>query len=299
MSAPPKAPRRWVPRIPERVVGPFTEGNLLRWVIGMGLAGFTAGFVVIMLIFFPGFGRSPIVTVPDLRGQPMRQAQRTLNGLGLEIARGGALANPRIRAGAVLVQSPLPGQEVTRGSEVRVVLSAGPERHRVPPIAGLSLREARTLLERYGFTVALRRVVSDREEGTFMGMRPAAGTMATVPGVVTITLSSGPPKLLVPDLVSLPLGDAEARLRALGFHLGRVSYDPSSPITAGSVAAQRPAAGDSLRRGSAVGVTLAGADPNPPPPAPVEEDTTPAEPQPPPPQEFPEPVPPPPANPQS
>ncbi|CAA9303867.1 MAG: hypothetical protein AVDCRST_MAG68-892 [uncultured Gemmatimonadetes bacterium] len=298
MNASPKAPRRWVPRIPERVVGPFTEGNLLRWVIGLGLAGFAIGFLVITLVFFPGFGRSPIVTVPDLRGQPLRQAQRTLSGLGLEIARGGTLANPRIRAGAVLVQSPLPGQEVTRGAEVRVVLSAGPERHRVPPIAGLSLREARTLLERFGFTVALRRVVSDRQEGTFMGMQPAAGAMATVPGVVTITLSAGPPKLMVPDLLSLPLGDAEARLRALGFHLGRVSYDPASPISAGSVAAQRPAAGDSLRRGSAVSVTLAGADPNPPAPEPVVEDTMPAEPQPPPPQEFPEPVPPP-ANPQS
>ncbi len=293
------APRRWVPRIPERVEGPFTEGNLLRWVIGLGLGAFAIGFLVITLVFFPGFGRSAIVTVPDLRGQPLRQAQRTLGGLGLEIARGGALANPRIRAGAVLVQSPLPGQEVTRGSEVRVVLSAGPERHRVPPIAGMTLREARTVLERFGFTVALRRVVSDRAEGSFMGMKPAAGTMAVVPGVVTITLSAGPPKLLVPDLVSLPLGDAEARLRVLGFHLGRVSYDPSSPITPGSVAAQRPVAGDSLRRGNAVSVVLAGDDPNPPPPEPVEADSTPEEPQPPPPQEFPQEVPPPPPNPES
>jgi serine/threonine-protein kinase len=299
MNAPPRAPRRWVPRIPERVEGPFTEGNLLRWVIGLGLGAFALGFLFIALVFFPGFGRSAIVTVPDLRGQPMRQAQRTLGDLGLEVARGGSLANPRIRAGAVLVQSPLPGQEVTRGSEVRVVLSAGPERHRVPPIAGLTLREARAVLERYGFTVALRRVVSDRAEGTFVGMSPAAGMMAVVPGVVTITLSSGPPKLLVPDLLSLPLGDAEARLRAVGFNLGRVSYDPSSPMTAGSVAAQRPVAGDSLRRGGGVSVVLAGEDPSPPPPAPVEADTTPEEPQPPPPQEFPEEVPPPPSNPQS
>ncbi len=301
MSAPvkpPRAPRRWVPAIPERVVGPFTEGNLLRWVIGVGLGAFALGYLVITLLFFPSFGRSAIVTVPDLRGKPLREAERTLHRLGLELGRGGSLANPRIRAGAVLVQSPLLGQEVTRGAEIRVVLSAGPERHPVPPIAGLSLREARTLLERFGFTVRVQRMVSDREEGTYLGMRPRAGTVAVVPSVVTITLSAGPPKIPVPSVVSLPLGEAETQLRAAGFRLGNVSYDPSSAEALGGIASQRPAAGDSLRRGGAVNVTVSGSDPNPPPPPsedPVVPDSTapdPDEPQPPPPQEFP-PAPPP------
>ncbi|HEX8453075.1 MAG TPA: PASTA domain-containing protein [Longimicrobium sp.] len=302
MSAPvkpPRAPRRWVPAIPERVVGPFTEGNLLRWVIGTGLGAFALGYLVITLLFFPGFGRSAIVTVPDLRGQPLREAERTLDRLGLELGRGGSLANPRIRAGAVLVQSPLPGQEVTRGAEIRVVLSAGPERHPVPPIAGLTLREARTLLERFGFSVKVQRMVADQEEGTFVGMRPRAGTLAVVPSVVTITLSAGPPKFPVPEVVALPLAEAEERLRAAGFRLGNVSYDPESTEALGGVASQRPAAGDSLRRGGAVNVTVSGTDPNPPPPVTEEpavpdsaEAPKPEEPQAPPPQEFP-PAPPP------
>lgn len=302
MSAPvepPRAPRRWVPAMPQRVVGPFTEGNLLRWVIGTGLGAFALGYLVITLLFFPSFGRSVIVTVPDLRGKPLREAERTLDRLGLELGRGGTLANPRIRAGAVLVQSPLPGQEVTRGAEIRVVLSAGPERHAVPPIAGLTLREARTLLERFGFSVKVQQMVSDRDEGTFLGMRPRAGTVAVVPSVVTITVSAGPPKFPVPSVVALPLGEAETRLRAAGFRLGNVSYDPGSAEALGGVASQRPAAGDSLRRGGAVNVTVSGSDPNPPPPVvdePAAPDSAaapdPDEPQAPPPQEFP-PAPPP------
>jgi len=296
---PPRAPRRWVPAMPQRVVGPFTEGNLLRWVIGTGLGAFALGYLVITLLFFPSFGRSVIVTVPDLRGKPLREAERTLDRLGLELGRGGTLANPRIRAGAVLVQSPLPGQEVTRGAEIRVVLSAGPERHAVPPIAGLTLREARTLLERFGFSVKVQQMVSDRDEGTFLGMRPRAGTVAVVPSVVTITVSAGPPKFPVPSVVALPLGEAETRLRAAGFRLGNVSYDPGSAEALGGVASQRPAAGDSLRRGGAVNVTVSGSDPNPPPPVvdePAAPDSAaapdPDEPQAPPPQEFP-PAPPP------
>jgi beta-lactam-binding protein with PASTA domain len=300
VTPPPRAPRRWVPAIPNRVAGPFTEGNLLRWVIGTGLGAFALGYLVITLLFFPSFGRSAIVTVPDLRGKPLREAERTLDRLGLELGRGGTLANPRIRAGAVLVQSPLPGQEVTRGAEIRVVLSAGPERHPVPPIAGLTLREARTLLERFGFSVKVQRMVSDREEGTFLGMRPRAGTVAVVPSVVTITLSAGPPKLPVPSVLTLPVGEAVERLRAAGFRLGNVSYDPASTEALGGIASQRPAAGDTLRRGGAVNVTVSGSDPNPPPPVteePVVPDSSapapnPEEPQPPPPQEFP-PAPPP------
>lgn len=262
MNAPAK---RWVPVIPKRVSGPFTRGNLLRWVIGTGLAAFAIGYIVLTLLFFPGFGRSAIVTIPDLRGRPLAQATRTLDRLGLEIERGGALANARIPAGAVLVQSPLPGQEVTRGTSVRVVLSAGPERHPVPSIAGLGLVRARTLLERYGFTVAVRAVISDKEEGAILGTRPAAGTTATVPGVVTITVSAGPPKMAVPDVTSLPLPEAEARLRAAGLRLGRISYDPNSGEALGGVASQSPAAGDSLRRGGGVRVVVSGTNPNPTP----------------------------------
>jgi serine/threonine-protein kinase len=280
-----------MPRVPKRVIGPFTEGNLLRWVIGAGLGAFALGYLVVTLLFFPGFGRSAIVAVPDLRGHPWAQARAEMRDLGLEIRRGGELPNPRVRAGAVLVQSPLPGQEVTRGAEVTVVLSSGPVRYRVPTITGQSLREARTTLERFGFQVAVQNVVSDEEEGSFVAMRPAAGTLAVVPSVVTILVSAGPPKLLVPSVVSLPLDDAEARLRAAGFRLGRVQYDPSSAEPLGGVAAQRPAAGDSLRRGGAVGVTVSGNDPNPPPPpapAPDSADARPDETQPPPPQEFPQ-----------
>jgi beta-lactam-binding protein with PASTA domain len=45
-----------------------------------------------------------------------------------------------------------------------------------------------------------------------------------------------------------------------------VAYDPASAEPAGTVIAQLPAAGDSLRMGSSVRLTLAGEDPRPPPP---------------------------------
>lgn len=229
------------------------------------LAGFVAGYVLIWLAFFPGFGRGAIVTVPDLRGQPYAVAKRRAAKLGLSVVRGRALPNPRIAAGRVLTQQPLPGQEATRGAALNLVMSAGPVVRRVPEVASLGPRGARALLERYGFSVRTVSARNEAEEGTILAVRPAAGTNVALPAAVELTLSAGPPKVLAPRVVGVTLGEVESRLAAAGLRLGRVSYDPAAGGVLGSIARQSPAPGDSIRRGGAVSVTIYG---NPPVTAP-------------------------------
>jgi serine/threonine-protein kinase len=250
--------------VPERVATYFNERKILKYVIYCGLAGFLLGYVFITLLFFP-FGRSAIVTVPDVRGKTLAQARRAFDRVGLEAQIGDSLSHPTVRAGRVLAQVPLPGQEAARGSEVEVIVSQGPERRAVPSITGLGKDDAVALLQRMGFRVRLASVVDDSPEGKLLGMDPKAGTRMPMPGTVTLTLSAGPPKVLVPSVLALDEGDAAARLEAVGLRLGRVSYDSLSAEPRGTVLSQAPAAGDSLRMGSAVRVVLAGPDPNPPP----------------------------------
>ncbi len=264
----PKADARpWRERLHPRNLGsPFTEGRLLRWVIAVGLGGFLLGFLLITLLFFPGFGRSPIVTVPDVRGRTLSAAERALERVGLELERGDSLPNPRIAKGRVLAQVPLPGSEATRGSEVRVVISRGPEMRPVPSIRGLSLLQAQAAIARMGFGVRLLRVQNPEEEGAILGMKPQAGQLLAVGDSVEITLSAGPPKVAVPEIVGLTVADAGPRVQAVGLRIGAVSYDSASLSTPGTILSQRPAAGDSLAQGRGVRVTVAGRDPNPPPP---------------------------------
>ncbi len=256
----------WHRDIPVRVRRCFDERRLLKWVLIAGFTCFVLGYLVITLLFFPGFGRSPIVTVPDLTGRSRATAERTVERLGLRMARGEPVANPRVGRGRVLMQVPLPGEEVPRGSTVRIVLSLGPEMRPVPSIQGLSRTEALGLLQRYGFRVALRHVQDRREEGTLLELRPAVGKPAAVGGVVEMVISAGPPRVVVPGVVGLDAENAKARLGTVGLALGRMSYDPASLEPVGTIVAQSPVAGDSLRQGYGVRVTLAGADPNPPPP---------------------------------
>lgn len=258
----------WHREIPARVRRYFDERRLLKYVLVTIVSCFVAGYLVMALLFFPGFGRSAIVTVPDLTGRPLGQAERQLSRAGLTVLRGGSLANPRVGRNRVLMQSPLPGEEVARGTQVRIVLSAGPEMRVIPPIEGLSQPEVVGLLQRFGFRTVVRSVRDRADEGTLLGLRPASGRQAAVSSTVELLVSAGPPNVLVPQVTGLLEADARARLQAAALGLGRISYDPASAEPAGTVLGQSPAAGDSLPMGRGVRVTLAGADPNPAEPEP-------------------------------
>jgi beta-lactam-binding protein with PASTA domain len=271
----------------------------LKYVLYFGVGGFLVGYLFITLLFFPGFGRSAIVNVPDLRGMNLPGARRALDAAGLEMSRGPSLNNARMRAGHVLTQVPLAGQEAARGTAVRVFLSDGPDRRKVPGIAGMEKDDAIALLQRMGFQVRLRLVRSMREEGTLLGMAPHAGTSVPMPSIVVLSLSAGPPKILAPAVTGGTRDQAVAILEAAGLRLGRVGYDSTSTAPLGDVVGQSPEPGDSVRMGGAVRIIISGRDPTPPPPVPV--DSAAAEPaaEPTPDEPAPDPPPPPPpaANP--
>ncbi|HEU4884551.1 MAG TPA: PASTA domain-containing protein [Longimicrobium sp.] len=254
----------WHRELPARVRRYFDERRLLKWVLVAGAGCFVLGYLVVTLLFFPGFGRSAIVTVPDLTGRSRGQAERMVERIGLRVQRGQPIPNPRMRRGRVLMQTPLPGEEVARGSTVRIVLSEGPEMRAVPSIAGMPRADVIGLLQRFGFQVAIRRMQHRSEENSLIGTIPAAGKPAAVGGLVILLVSNGPPKVLVPNVVGLYPAAARVRLQAVGLELGRIRYDPASLDSAGVIIAQGPAAGDSLGQGSGVRVVLAGPDPNPP-----------------------------------
>jgi serine/threonine-protein kinase len=271
----------------KRLAFPSGRPGLLLRVLGIGLGAFVVGYALTTLLVFPGFGRQAIVTVPDLRGRTFAVARRLADDAGVEVSRGPWLYHPSVDSGAVLAQSPLPGQEVTRGAMVRLTLSAGRERRPVPQVTDLTAAQAQDLLRRTGFAVRVRRVLSERAEGRVLGVKPEAGTTLPVLSTVELTLSAGPPAVVVPivavpDLTNLPEPEARAALREAGLRLGEVGYDPGASVPLGGIASQNPAAGDSVRAGTSVRVTISGTGPSAPEPAPADSvPPPPAEPTPP------------------
>lgn len=255
-------PRRGsIPHPKDDLAAAPRDRRVIAGVVGGGVLFFLLGYALTALLFFPGAGGDGIVAVPDLRGSTLAQAGERVERVGLELARGSRLVHPRVPAGAVLAQTPLPGEEVRPGATVRVILSAGPARRPVPEVELLTADRAGLLLQQTGFRVQLRSVPSERSAGRVLGVRPEPGTVLSLPATVQLRVSAGPPRVAVPSLAGLPPPTARQVLEEAGLRLGAVEYDPFSLALLGEVTGQRPAAGDSVRRGTSVRVAVSGTQP--------------------------------------
>jgi beta-lactam-binding protein with PASTA domain len=170
----------------------------------------------------------------------------------------------------------------------------------VPALVGRTVAEAEALLVRRGLQLGqVQSVRSARAQGTVVRQSPGARTVVTRGTPVSLSVSAGPPadqqadtpgitappprqqqqeprvpQVSVPDLAGMSRREARAVLLTRGLVLG--SADSAwADLPAGTVVAQRPAAGARVLPGSSVRVTLARAparEPvDPPPPAGQEE----------------------------
>ena len=126
----------------------------------------------------------------------------------------------------------------------------------VPRLEGLALGDAEGELSDAGLELGtvegLRHPALD--SGVVVGQGPLGGQLLVRGGVVRITVSLGPQRQGVPDVMRL-VGDRALRvLEATGFQVSVDSTD--SDLPAGSVVSVDPAAGTMLRVPAAVRVTL-------------------------------------------
>jgi serine/threonine-protein kinase len=122
--------------------------------------------------------------VPPSAGQTLEQVCADLAAVQLECERGEAFSDT-VPAGQVIGTDPGAGEEVSRGSTVRVLVSQGPRLIPVPEVRGMDVLEASQTLEDAGFTVTGVRGSPFRQ---VRGTDPAAGTrVERGTGIVLVT----------------------------------------------------------------------------------------------------------------
>jgi beta-lactam-binding protein with PASTA domain len=200
------------------------------------------------------------VAVPEVEGATVAEATATLRDVGLRVeVRRVVSTEPE---GTVIVQTPASGEEVDR--ETVVVLDVAksappppPETVEVPDLVGLTSSEARSRLSELGLRWTQRPFESSRPQGTVLRQSPGAGAELREGGRVTLTVSTGPAKLDVPDVVGLDEVSARAELRAAGFQVTVVDEPTFEPADDGIVLRQSPRAGARRPEGSVVTITIA------------------------------------------
>lgn len=240
-----------------RGTAPDFPFRLAGWLAGASVAGGLLGYLVATRLFFPA-PPPPVdlLTVPDLRGREASLVDQMASEAGLALGALEYLTHPTADSGAVLGQSPLPGQLAFPGDSVRVTVSLGPERRAVPAVTRLRADRAIALLQATGFSVDADSVESDEPRGRILSVRPPEGELLQLPGNVAVRVSLGPPSVPMPDLLGMDMEEARDSLNALGLVLTDVEEVFRFGRDQGRVVAQDPPAGEELERGTPVRIVV-------------------------------------------
>lgn len=231
--------------------------KVLAWAVALGLGAFLLGYGLATLVLFPAPGPpEDLVDVPDLRGRHVAVAAETLLDHGLVLGDVDSLRHPSVDSGRVVGQAPLPGQLARPDAPVRVTVSLGAERRVVPDVARLRADRALRLLAATGFVASADSVQADEPRGSVLEIDPDPGTELPLPGEVRLTVSLGPPRVAMPDLLGMPEEDAVDTLSALGLAVVAVDTVFRFGRDRGRVVEQAPPADSLLERGAAVRLSV-------------------------------------------
>jgi serine/threonine-protein kinase len=185
------------------------------------------------------------VAVPALVGRTVPEAGALSSQRGLMVRIEGRRHDASVPAERVVAQEPPPGAALKAHRAVRVWVSLGPRRVRVPAVEGDSARSARVALEQSGVPVARIVEIEDAApEGTVLVQRPAAGEADVTLGA-SLLVSVGPSgaSFVMPDLIGREAGAAVSALQSAGLKVGDVRYRRYPGIAPGIVLRQSPPAG--------------------------------------------------------
>ncbi len=128
---------------------------------------------------------------------------------------------------------------------------------RVPSLDRLTQAAAQAELQRADLRSSVTEVFDESAPaGTVMTANPEAGAEVRKLSSVDLTVSKGQERYAAPGLVGTPADAASAMLTAQHLVLGERKEEFNETVAAGTVVAQDPAAGTSLKPGAAVAVTV-------------------------------------------
>ena len=238
--------------------GPLEEPRRrsLRWLwILLTLLALAAIAVGAYLVLVP-----TKVAVPDVVGRRSDIAAQILQNRGfepkIENVRSDSVPEDR-----VATQRPQPGQQVEEGSTVTIIVSSGPGDATIPFVRGKPRAQAERRLKAAGFRVDVRREFNeDVPLNRVIETSPSERSRLERGLTVTLVVSRGARKVQVPDVVGSSRDGARTVLEQRGLRVALVEREDKDHEP-GTVLEQSPAAGQQIKKGGTVTLTVAKAPP--------------------------------------
>jgi serine/threonine-protein kinase len=155
--------------------------------------------------------------------------------------------------GIVMSTDPGAGQEVRRGTDVKVTVSKGPERYAVPNVVNKSAAEARDQITAQKLVVGTSKEAYDEKvaAGLVVRVDPKVGAQLKRGSKVNLVISKGRQPIAVKDFTNKPASEAVDALSKAGLEVDATEQANSDTVAKGNVISQSPAGG-TLFKGDSV-----------------------------------------------
>ena len=205
-----------------------------------------AGIGTYMTIHLLIGGKNNVV-VPDLEGKDIVYALEMLTDLDLDIKVPGSAFSATVPKNHVISQEPAPGSEIKPGRDVRLVISKGARAVIVPNLTGISVPQARILLDENGLAQQSLSYIHDSgfAQNDIISQYPLPGHQSFRGSPVELLVSAGPALKLAPmaDLIGVELDQAMLALEQYHLTVAAIHYIDDEQLPDDTISDHKPQAG--------------------------------------------------------
>jgi len=199
-----------------------------------------------------GVAPKPLVSVNDFT---LADARKTLDreGFKSKIVESYSADKPK---GTIMRTTPKAGDMLKPGSTVVLDVSKGPAPITLPSFVGRSISDAQSFLAHEKLSPNVQRVALDGVPTDQVASQdPAPGSQVAAGATVTLTVSTGPSLVNVPNVGGQTISDATAALSSAGL-AAKITYSIQAGGD-GTVQQQDPASNQTAPKGSPVNIMVA------------------------------------------
>ncbi len=198
------------------------------------------------------------VQVPDIVGKTVNDAKKELTNLNLILVEAGTEVSDKPE-GTILQINPTAGTTVKEKTEVRVIVSGGETKLKMPDLKEYDINTAKTILNSLGLKIdSTSEQFSDNiAKGQIISQNPAPDTEITLDDKITIVVSKGPEIKLttVPNVLGYDVEDAKNRLSDAKLKYSVQERETSNESENGKVLSQS-IEGSKVEQGTTVTITI-------------------------------------------
>ena len=196
-------------------------------------------------------------TVPTVVGLAEADAQKMLESKGFTMEVTEKIHSVDIPAGSVVSQSPKGGEKNKQINPVKVVISEGAEKVKVPTLINKNYDQVDILLQNLGLKEGeMKQEYSKLPLGTVISQDIEPNTEVNEGTAIGYTISMGPEKIIMDNYIGLNIDDVKDQLKSLDLILGTIKYVNSSEYANNLIVEQGVKAGAEINRKSIVNFTV-------------------------------------------